>query len=101
MHKGDRMATSKEFRDFVLDQLRLVDGITCKPMMGEYLLYRNGKLFGGIYDARLLVKKTPTNKAYNLPEEIPYDSAKPMYMIEDIDDAQTVRDIVLATVGGE
>ena len=50
------MATTKEYRDFILEQLKLLDNITCKPMMGEYLLYYKDVLFGGIYDDRLLVK---------------------------------------------
>ena len=50
------MATTKEYRDFVLEQLNLLENITCKSMMGEYLLYYNNILFGGIYDDRLLVK---------------------------------------------
>ena len=50
------MATSKEYRDFILEQLDLLDNITCKAMMGEFLLYYNNVLFGGIYDNRLLVK---------------------------------------------
>ena len=49
------MATTKEYRDFILEELSLLDNITYKPMMGEYLLYYNGLLFGGIYDDRLLV----------------------------------------------
>ena len=50
------MATSKEYKDFILEQLDLLDNITCKAMMGEFLLYYNNVLFGGIYDNRLLVK---------------------------------------------
>lgn len=50
------MATSKEYKDFILEQLDLFDNITCKAMMGEFLLYYNNILFGGIYDNRLLVK---------------------------------------------
>ena len=44
------MATTKEFRDYVVEQLKLVDNVLCRPMMGEYLLYADGILFGGIYD---------------------------------------------------
>ena len=51
------MATSKEYKEFILEQLNILDGIACKSMMGEYLLYYNGVLFGGIYDDRLLVKR--------------------------------------------
>ena len=65
------MATSKEYRDYVIDSLSLLDNITYKPMMGEYLLYHNGILFGGIYDDRLLIKRVEDNKKYNLEEAIP------------------------------
>lgn len=53
-------------------------------MMGEFLLYCNNVLFGGIYDNRLLVKIVDTNKKYNMNEQIPYESAKPMYLIDDV-----------------
>ena len=52
------MASTKEYKNFILEQLYLLDDISCKPMMGEYLLYYKGTLFGGIYDDRLLVKKS-------------------------------------------
>ncbi len=91
------MATTKEYKDFVLEQLNLLDNITCKSMIGEYLLYFNGILFGGIYDDRLLVKIVDSNKKYNVKESIPYESAKPMYLVDDIDNKETLRDIVLAT----
>ena len=91
------MATTKDYRDFILEQLNLLDNITCKSMMGEYLLYYNGILFGGIYDDRLLVKKVDNNKKYNMQESIPYESAKPMYLVDDVDNQEVLRDIVLDT----
>ena len=91
------MATTKEYRDFVLEQLNLLDNITCKSMMGEYLLYYNGILFGGIYDDRLLVKIVDSNKKYNMQKSIPYESAKPMFLVDDIDNQETLRDIILDT----
>ena len=91
------MATTKEYRNFILDELSILDNITCKPMMGEYLLYYNGLLFGGIYDDRLLVKKTQSNEKYHLPEVIPYENAKPMYFIEDVDNREMLSDIILTT----
>ena len=91
------MATTKEYKDFILEQLNLLDGITCKQMMGEYLLYYNGVLFGGIYDDRLLVKKVNSNKKYNMLEAIPYLNAKPMYLVDDVDNQDTLRDIILDT----
>jgi len=91
------MATTKDYRDFVLEQLNLLDNITCKSMMGEYLLYYNGVLFGGIYDDRLLVKIVDNNKKYNMQESIPYDGAKPMYLVDDVDNQEILRDIILDT----
>ena len=91
------MATTKDYRDFILEQLNLLDNITCKSMMGEYLLYYNGLLFGGIYDDRLLVKIVDNNKKYNMQESIPYESAKPMYLVDDVDNQEVLRDIVLDT----
>ncbi len=91
------MASTKEYKDFVLEQLNLLDTITCKSMMGEYLLYYKGILFGGIYDDRLLVKIVDSNKKYNMRKSIPYDGAKPMYLIDDVDNKETLRDIVLDT----
>ena len=91
------MATTRDYRDFILEQLNLLDNITCKSMMGEYLLYYNGLLFGGIYDDRLLVKIVDSNKKYNMQESIPYESAKPMYLVDDIDNQELLRSIVLDT----
>ena len=91
------MATTKDYRDFILEQLSSLDNITCKSMMGEYLLYYNGVLFGGIYDDRLLVKIVDNNKKYNMQESIPYESAKPMYLVDDVDNKEVLRDIVLDT----
>ena len=91
------MATTKDYRDFILEQLNLLDNITCKSMMGEYLLYHNGLLFGGIYDDRLLVKIVDSNKKYNMQESIPYESAKPMYLVDDVDNQEVLRNIVLDT----
>ena len=94
------MATTKEYRDFVLEKLSLLDNITYKPMMGEYLLYYNRVLFGGIYDNRLLVKIVDNNKKYNMQKSIPYENAKPMYLVSDIDNTETLKNIVLDTYKG-
>ena len=94
---SDKMATTKDYRDFILEQLNLLDNITCKSMMGEYLLYYNGLLFGGIYDDRLLVKIVDSNKKYNMQKSIPYESAKPMYLVDDVDNQELLRSIVLDT----
>ena len=94
------MATSKEYRDFILEQLSLLNNITCKPMMGEFLLYYNDVLFGGIYDNRLLVKIVETNKKYTMQEQIPYESAKPMYLVDDVDNKELLKEIVIETCKG-
>lgn len=91
------MATTKEYKDFILEQLNLLDNVNCRAMMGEYLLYYNGVLFGGIYDNSLLVKMVDGNKKYNMQEQIPYENAKPMYLVDDIDDKEILREIVIET----
>ena len=90
------MATTKEYKEFILEQLNF-DNITCRPMMGEYLLYYNGVLFGGIYDDRLLIKKVDGNKKYNMKESIPYEGAKAMYLVEDVDNIDLLKEIVIST----
>ena len=90
------MATTKDYKDYVLEQLDLLNNVTCKPMMGEYLLYYNGVLFGGIYDNRLLVKITNNNSKYNMKESIHYEGAKPMYLV-DSDDKDLLKSIVIDT----
>lgn len=91
------MATTKDYRNFILEQLNLLGGIICKSMMGEYLLYYNNILFGGIYDDRLLVKIVDSNKKYNMQEAIPYDGAKPMYLVDDVDNQEILKEIVIDT----
>ena len=91
------MASTKEYRDFILEQLRHLDNITYKPMMGEYLLYYNNILFGGIYDDRLLIKIVNNNKKNNMEEVIPYPNAKPMYYIEDVDNEDYLKEIIITT----
>ena len=94
------MATTLNYKNYILEQLNILDNITCKPMMGEYLLYHDGVLFGGIYDDRLLVKIVDTNKEYNMQESIPYDGAKPMCLVDDVDNQETLKNIVLDTCKG-
>ena len=91
------MASSISFKDYVLDQLRSLSGVNLKPMMGEFLLYYNGILFGGIYDDRLLMKITDNNKKYSLPKEMPYPNAKPMFVVTDIDNADFLAQIIETT----
>ena len=81
------MASDKQYLDYILEQLSDLEEIVYRPMMGEYLLYYRGKLVGGIYDDRLLVK--PTKAAERLlpdaPHEVPYPGAKEMILMEDPD----------------
>lgn len=84
------MASSKEYLNFVLDQLSGLNEITYRAMMGEYILYYRGKIIGGIYDDRLLVKPVMAAKRL-MPDavlEIPYDGAKEMLLVEDVDDRE-------------
>lgn len=91
------MSTTKEFRDYVLEQLGVLDNIFCRSMMGGYLLYHNGTLFGGLYGDRLLIKPTKNNAQFNLPLAIPYQGAKPMYQIEDLENKDLIKQVVLTT----
>ena len=87
------MASDKEYLEYVLELLRKVEGVTVKKMMGEYLLYCGGVLFGGVYDNRFLVKKTPSVEEFGLGEELPYDGAKPMLLV-DTEDPDEIKIIV-------
>ena len=91
------MATKKDYRDFILEQISDLEDIICRPMMGEYLLYYQGVLFGGLYDNRFLIKKTVDNAKFNLPEVIHYPGAKPMYQIEDVDDRELMKEVILTS----
>ncbi len=92
------MASTKEYRDYILEQLSLVPGITCRPMMGEFLLYADGVLFGGIYDDRLLVKITSGNSSFGMSEVLPYEGAKKMYLVDDVDDKKRLKEIIEVTI---
>ena len=94
------MATSKEYKEYILEQLDLLDNITCKAMMGEFLLYYNYILFGGIYDNRLLVKIVDNNKKYNMQEQLPYEGAKSMYLVDDVDNKELLKEMIIDTCKG-
>lgn len=83
------MASSKEYLNFILGQLSGLDGITSRAMMEEYILYCKGKIVGGIYDNRLLVKpvKAALDMMPNAPYESPYEGAKDMLLVENVDDS--------------
>ena len=90
------MASRKEYLDFVLEQLSGLEGVSYRAMMGEYLLYYNDKLFGGIYDDRFLVKVTASSLELlpDAPQEMPYDGAKPMLLITEIDNKKDRKSVV-------
>ena len=84
------MSSSKEYLEFILEQLSDLDGIEYRYMMGEYILYYKGKIFGGIYDNRFLIKpiKSAIEFIPNAEYEIPYKNGKKMLLIDDVDDKE-------------
>ena len=81
------MASSKEYLNFILGQLSELDGVSYRMMMGEYIIYYRGKVVGGIYDDRFLVKPTKSASAMmpNADMELPYEGAKEMLLVDDVD----------------
>ena len=92
------MASSREYLEFVLDQLSSPSGVSYKMMMGEYIIYYQGKIVGGIYDDRFLVKITPSAKRMmpDAPLETPYEGAKDMLLVEEIDNRAFLNDLLNA-----
>ena len=84
------MASSKEYLDFILEQLSELNEITYKAMMGEYIIYYQGKIVGGIYDDRFLVKpvKSASKLMLNAEYELPYEGAKEMLLVDDVDNKE-------------
>ena len=84
------MASSQDYLRFILEQLSELDDISYRAMMGEFILYYRGKIIGGIYDDRLLVKAVPSAVAYmqNPTYELPYDGAKEMLLVSDVDNRE-------------
>ncbi len=95
------MASSKEYLDFVLDQLSGVEGVATRAMMGEYVLYCGGKVVGGVYDDRLLLKPTPTalrllaEAGLGAQMELPYEGAKEL-LLADVDRRELLEELVRA-----
>lgn len=89
------MASTKEYLDFVLEQLSLLDDITCKAMMGEYIIYYRGKIIGGVYDNRFLVKNVKAARE-KMPEaafELPYEGAKEMLLVDDVENRDFLKEL--------
>ena len=91
------MATSKEYLNYVLEQLSPLSDVSYRPMMGEYVVYYRGKVIGGLYDGRFLIKPTPSvlKMLPGAPEEIPYEGAKKMIM-PDLDDRESLCAVIEA-----
>ena len=92
------MASSKDYLEYVLDQLSPLDDISYRAMMGEYIIYYQGKIVGGIYDDRFLVKPTESAMALmpDASRELPYEGAKEMLLVEDIDDRDFLNELLNA-----
>lgn len=92
------MASTKSYLEFILDQLSDLEDVTFRAMMGEYILYYRGKIFGGIYDDRLLVKPVKASKLLVSQGEYvqPYPGAKDMILIDDVDDRVRLTELVTA-----
>lgn len=89
------MSSSKEYLSFVLEQLSLLENISFRSMMGEYIIYYKNKIVGGIYDNRFLIKITKSS-AEMLPEavrQLPYEKAKEMLLVDRIDDREFLADL--------
>jgi TfoX/Sxy family transcriptional regulator of competence genes len=92
------MASSKEYLAFILDQLSELDGISYRAMMGEYIIYYRGKVVGGIYDDRFLVKPVKSAAAMmpNADREIPYEGAKEMLLVDNVENKAFLRELLEA-----
>ena len=89
------MASSKAYLDFILDQLSGLDDISYRSMMGEYIIYYRGKVIGGIYDDRFLVKPTKSAAAMmpDADRELPYEGAKIMLLVDDVENREFLREL--------
>ena len=92
------MASTKEYLDYVLEQLSEVDGLRYRPMMGEYLIYCRNRLVGGVYDDRLLVKPTKSALALlpDAPGEEPYPGGRPMLLVTEMENKRLLQELLEA-----
>ena len=90
------MASSKEYLNFILEQLSELEDVSYRTMMGEYIIYYRGKVVGGIYDDRFLVKPTRSAVAMmpNADMELPYEGAKEMLLVDDVENKEFLRDLL-------
>ena len=94
------MASSKEYLEFILDQLSGLECITCRAMMGEYIIYYRGKAVGGIYDDRFLVKPVKAAVAMmpDAERELPYEGAKEMLLVDDVENREFLERLLEAMI---
>lgn len=92
------MASSKEYLDFILEQLSELGDISYRAMMGEYIIYYHGKIVGGIYDDRFLVKnvKAASELMPDASLELPYEGTKEMLLVDDLDNKFFLKDLLEA-----
>lgn len=92
------MASGKEYLNFILEQLSELEDVTFRAMIGEYIIYYRGKIVGGIYDDRFLVKPTKSAVAMipNAEMELPYEGAKEMLLVDDVDNRAFLRELLEA-----
>ena len=92
------MASSREYLDFILDQLSELDDVAWRAMMGEYVIYYRGKIVGGIYDDRFLVKPTKAALAMmpDADRELPYEGAKEMLLVDNVENRAFLRELLEA-----
>ena len=92
------MASSKEYLEYVLEQLSGVEGLRCRPMMGEYLIYCRNKVVGGIYDDRLLIKAIKSARALlpDAPRELPYPGGKEMLLVTEMENKSLLQELLEA-----
>ncbi|WP_407412994.1 TfoX/Sxy family protein [Methanobrevibacter sp.] len=92
------MGSNKEYLEYVLDQLSDLEDITYRAMMGEYIIYYQGKIIGGIYDDRFLLKpvKSAISMMPDVKMELPYDGAKEMLLVEDLEDKDFLAEVIEA-----
>ena len=95
------MASRKDYLDYILEQLSGLDDISYRGMMGEYIIYYRGKVVGGIYDDRFLVKSTKSAAAMmpNADRELPYEGAKEMLLVDNVDNKAFLRELFEAMLG--
>ena len=95
------MASSKGYLNFILDQVSELDDVTYRTMMGEYIIYYQGKIVGGIYDDRFLVKPVKSAKTLmpSASMEVPYEGAKEMLLVDNVDSKEFMNELLNAMYG--